>query len=194
MSQDWTKRERIAMEAVANSARGRWDQSSGSIIVAGKRVAVDIVTLRTRAAKIRLRFDKVVHRLLQRLQATVGTTAPKGTTLLVTITAPIRFPAKTAAALEEKIGRLLLRGASNEKGTIHGNRVRLWAFKDKSGRTPKMIGFVHNPESDPGALLKMATELLERIGPRIRGMFDGWSSWAREIFVTCTLIATFAPN
>jgi hypothetical protein len=71
-------------------------------MVDGKRVAVDITTLKRRgagegnAAKPRLRFDKVATRLIERLQATLGETVPDGTTVLLTITAPIRLPSKTA--------------------------------------------------------------------------------------------------
>src|SRR5215467_14055812 len=83
--------------------------------VAGKRVAVEIVTLesrdtgRTNSAKPRLRFDKVVTRLMERLQAAVREIVPDGTTVLLTVTAPIRLASKTAAALEDKIQNLLKR-------------------------------------------------------------------------------------
>jgi hypothetical protein len=80
-------------------------------MVAGKRVPVDITTLKRRgtgqgdAAKPRLRFDKVATRLIERLQATCGETVPDGMTVLLTITAPIRLPSKTAASLEDKYTR-----------------------------------------------------------------------------------------
>jgi len=82
-------------------------------IVAGKRFAVDVTTLKRRgvgqgsAAKPRLRFDQVATRLIERLQATLGDTVPDGMTVLLTITAPIRMPSKTAASLEDKIQILL---------------------------------------------------------------------------------------
>ncbi len=62
------------------------DPPDAYIMVAGKRVAVDITTLKRRgtgqgnAAKPRLRFDKVATRLIERLQATLGETVPDGMT------------------------------------------------------------------------------------------------------------------
>lgn len=84
-------------------------------------------------------------------------------TVLLTVTAPIRLPAKTAAALEEKIHTVLGRGSPGreEKDTIHGNRVRIRLVRDETGRAPRMIGFVHNPESDPLLLFNLTRELLE---------------------------------
>lgn len=147
------------------------DPSNAYITVARKRVAVDIATLKRRgsgqgnAAKPRLRFDKVATRLIERLQATLGETVPDGMTVLLTITAPIRFPSKTAAVLEDKIQTLFGRGSPgrDEKDTIHGNHVQTRLLRDESVRAPKMIGFVHNPDTDPLLLLNMTRELLELI-------------------------------
>src|SRR6266566_5170697 len=44
-----------------------------------------------------------------------------------------------------------------------GNRVRIRLLRDESERAPKMIGFVHNSDSDPLLLLNMTAELLELI-------------------------------
>src|SRR5579863_3108983 len=169
---DLTKQERTAIEAVARQFSATWEKGSGppaaSIMVAGKRVAVDITTLKRsgtgqgNAAKPRLRFDT---RLIERLQATLGETVPDGMTVLLTITAPIRLPSKTAASLEDKIRTLLGRGSPgrDEKDTIHGNRVQIRILRDESEKAPKMIGFVHNSDSDPQLLLHMTGELLELI-------------------------------
>jgi hypothetical protein len=193
---DLQKQERTAIETVARRFSATWEKSSDSpdayLMVAGKRVAVDITTLKQRgigqgnAAKPRLRFDKVATRLMERLQATLGKTVPDRMTVLLTITAPIRLPLKTAASLEDKIQTLLGRGSPGrdepgrgEKGRIHGNRVQIRFLKDQSERVPKMIGFVHNSDSDPLLLLDMTRELLELIGaeagrraPRLTG--DRW--------------------
>jgi hypothetical protein len=174
---DLKKQERAAIEAVARRFSATWEKGSDPpyayIMVAGKRVAVDITTLHRRgtkgnAAKPRLRFDKVATRLMERLQATLGETVPDGMTVLLTITAPIRLPSKTAASLEDKIQTLLGRGSAgrDEKDTIHGNRIRLQLLRDASGRAPKMIGFVHNSDSDPLLLLNMTRELLESISAK----------------------------
>jgi hypothetical protein len=83
--------------------------------------------------------------------------------VVLTIPAPIRLPSKTAVSLENKIQTFLERGlpCRDEKYTIHGNRVRIRLLRDKSERAPKMIGFVHNSNSDPLLLLDMTSELLE---------------------------------
>jgi hypothetical protein len=172
---DLTRQERTAIEAVARRFSATWEKGSDPpdayITLAGKRVAVDITTLKRRATgqsntdKPRLRFDKVATRLIEGLQATLGKTVPDGMTVLVTITAPIRLPSKTAAALEDKIQTLLGRGSPgrDEKDTIHGNRVQIRLLRDESELAPKMIGFVHNSDSDPLLLLNMTRELLEVI-------------------------------
>jgi hypothetical protein len=174
-SSDLTKQERTAVEAVARRFSATWEQGSGFhdayITVGGKRVAVDITTLKPRgtdqasAAGPRLRFDRVATGLIERLQASVGETVPDGVTVLLTVTAPIRLPSKTAASLDDKIHTLLGRGSPGRDGkeTVHGNRVRIRLLRNKSRRAPKMIGFVHNADSDPLLLLNMTRELLERI-------------------------------
>ncbi len=110
------------------------------------------------AAKPRLRFDKVAVRVIASLQAAARKTVPNGATVVVTITAPIRLPAKTAVAIEDKI-QILLKKKSPGRGvtaTICGNHVRIRLLKHKSKRAPKLIGYVHNPETDVGQLFDMA--------------------------------------
>jgi hypothetical protein len=168
---DLNKQERAAIEAVARRFSATWEKGSdlpdAYILVAGRRVAVDITTLKRRgtgnATKPRLRFDKVATRLIERLQAAVGETVPVGMTVVLTITAPIRLPSKTAAALEEKMPALLRRRSPgrDEKDTIHGNRVRMRLLRGESERAPRLIAFVHNSDSDPLLLLNMTHELLE---------------------------------
>jgi hypothetical protein len=185
---DLKKQERAAIEAVARRFSATWEEGNDAggayLMVAGKRVAVDATTLKRRgtgqdaAAKPRLRFDKVATRLIERLQATLGETVPGGMTVLLTITAPIRLPAKTAASLEDRIQALLGKGSPDrdEEDTIHGNGVRIRLLRNESERVPRMIGFVHNADSDPLLLLNMTAELLELIGaeagrraPRLAG-------------------------
>jgi hypothetical protein len=186
---DLQKQERSAIEAVAGRFSATWELGSDPpmLRVAGKRVAVEITTFKRRgarlghAAKPRLRFDKAVTRLMERLQATLGKTVPDGMTVLLTITAPIRLPSKTAASLEDKIQTLLGRGSAgrDDKDTIHGNRVRIRLLRDASGRAPKMIGFVHNSDSDPLLLLNMTRELLESISAKAgrRATRHGGDRW-----------------
>ncbi len=172
---DLKKQERAAIDAVARRFSATWEPGSAPpgayLTVAGKRVAVDIATHKRRGAgtghvaKPRLRFDKVVTRVIGRLQATLGDAVPDRITVVLTITAPIRLAAKTTAALEDKIQTLLGRVSPgrDQKDTIHGNRVRIRLLRNESARGPKLIGFVHNSDSDPVLLLNMTGELLELI-------------------------------
>ncbi|HTC55049.1 MAG TPA: hypothetical protein VK706_01450 [Candidatus Sulfotelmatobacter sp.] len=172
---DLSKQERTAIEAVARRFSTTWEEGrnlpAAYIMVAGKRVAVDITTLKRRgtaqanATKPQLRFDKVVARLIARLQANLGKSVPDGTKVLLTITAPIRLPSKTAASLEDKIQTLLARRSPfrDEKDNIHGNHVHIRLLRDESERPPKLIGFVHNAGSDPLPLLNMTREWLDLI-------------------------------
>lgn len=167
------KQERAAIEGVARRFSASRDKGSSPrdayIRLAGKRVALEVVTLKacgtgqSNTAKPRLRFDKVATGLIERLQAPLGEILPDGMTLLLTITAPIHAASKTAASLTDNIQTLLERRSPgrDKKNTIYGNRVQIRLLKDKSKRAPKMIGFVHNPESDARVLLNMACELLE---------------------------------
>lgn len=54
-------------------------------------------------AKLGLRFDKVVIRLLSDIRIAISNDIPKGTAILLTITAPIRLPSKTESELCSQI-------------------------------------------------------------------------------------------
>jgi hypothetical protein len=178
---DLKKQERTAIEAVAIRFSATWEKSSDRpdayMNVDGKRVAVEIAVLKrcstrqVNAAMPRLRFDKVATRLVERLQSSVGGAVPDGMTVLLTITAPIHLPSKTTAALEDRIQTLLGRGSRgrHEKDTIHGNRVHIQLLRGESRRAPKMIGFVHNSDSDPLLLLNMTRKSLELVSAEVGG-------------------------
>jgi hypothetical protein len=112
------------------------------------------IIARLRAAKLRLRFDKVALRLVGRLKAALASVVPEGQTLVFTISAPIRLPAKTAAALEDMV-RSAPPGAERRE-MVHDNAVRTRRLKGVSKHMPKVLGFVHNVESDAGAILALA--------------------------------------
>jgi hypothetical protein len=113
-----------------------------------------------------LRFDRVALRFIKGLQVALHEAVPGGETVILTITAPIRLPSKTATTLEDKIrNRLAHRSAQLDlRDTIHGNQIRVRLVKSGATRASKVIGFVHNPDSDPEVLLGMTHSLLERIG------------------------------
>jgi hypothetical protein len=178
------KQERAALEAVVRHFSATWEEGEGPsdayLTIARKRIAVEVATLKPRIADPggftppRLRFDRVALGLVRRLQAALGESVPDGKTLILTITAPIRLPAKTAAALEEKIRTALARRPApmEARHTIHGNRIRARLVKGGvmggSARTAKVIGFVHNPDSDPDVVLGITQSLIEGIGAKAR--------------------------
>ena len=188
---DVKKQERAAIDAVARRFSATWEQGpdrpDAYLIVAGNRVAVDVTNLKPRgpahshAAQPRLRFDKVATRVVGRLQASLDDAVPDGMTVMLTITAPIRVPSKTAASLEDTIHTLLGRRSPGRdtKETIYENRVRIRLLRHGSERAPKVIGFVHNADSNPLLLLNMTCDLVEllsaeadRRAPGIAG--DRW--------------------
>jgi hypothetical protein len=113
-----------------------------------------------KAAKIRLRFDKAVLRLVDGLKASLAGVVPEEETVIFTVTAPIRLRAKTAAAMED-----LMRGGLPGHETqriIHGNCVRVRRVTGVATNMPRIIGFVHNPESDADVILALAESRLVR--------------------------------
>ena len=112
----------------------------------------------------RLRFDKVATRVIQRLRDAADEAVPDGTTVVVTITAPIRVPAKTAAALEDKIHTLVASNTPRRdvNAMVFGNRVRIRMIRHDSARAPKLIGFVHTADTAALSLLNRTHASLTR--------------------------------
>ena len=170
------EREQAAIEALARHFSATWETGEAPpdayLVVAGKRVAVDVTSIPQLkpglVAKPRLRFDRVALRLVEGLQSALHEAVPDGRTLVLTVTAPIRLPAKTAAALEERIRNGLARRPTQVelRETVHGNQVSARLVKGGTRGTAKVIGFVHNPEPEPGALMDMAQSLLECLGAK----------------------------
>jgi hypothetical protein len=116
---------------------------------------------RVAAAKLRLRFDKAVLRLVGRLKVTLTNEVPEGQTIIFTVTAPIRLPAQTAAAMENLVRKELLEGELRR--IIHGNQVRVRRVAGVQTHASRVVGFVHNPESDAGLILALTeARLLQR--------------------------------
>jgi len=116
---------------------------------------------RAAAAKLRLRFDKAVVRLVGRLKAALAGIVPEDQTIIFTVSAPIRLPAKTAAALESLVRDGLPGGEL--RSIVHGNQVQVRRITGVPSSMPRVVGFVHNPESDAGLVLDLAkSRLLER--------------------------------
>jgi hypothetical protein len=184
------KREQDALEAVARHFSATWlkgeDPSDAYVTTARKRIAVEVVALEprivdpSRLAKPRLRFDRVALGFVGRLQAAASRLVPDDRTALLAVTAPIRLPAKTAAALEERIHFLLARRSLplEIRDTIHGNGIRMRLVRVGSRGTSKLIGFVHNPGSDPDVLLDLAQSL--RVAIRAAGTRRAPTGFAGE--------------
>lgn len=153
-------------------SRKQFALAAAARAIGGKRLAeAEVIVVPPQAAKPtaarlqlqppRLRFDRVVLALWARLRAALRDVLPTGTTVIVSVTAPIRLPAKTANELEERIQALLKRRAAKLAGTVNGNGVRIRITK--GGTASRLVGFVHNPDSNPDILFDLTQLLLERV-------------------------------
>jgi hypothetical protein len=174
---DLGNQRQAAIEAVARHFSATWekggkDSPNAYVTAAGKRIAVEVTALRREIAepgcltKPRLRFDRVALRVVEDLRAALRELVPDDQAVILTITAPIRLASKTTAALKDRIKACLAcRPAEAEiKDTIHGNQIRIRLVKDAPWRVSKVIGFVHNPGSDPDVLLNLTQLLVQHIG------------------------------
>ncbi len=110
----------------------------------------------------RLRFDRVARRLVRDLQAVLAGAVPEQAAVIVTVTAPIRLPSRTVAAVNMRIRDHLAGGATDPEldETICGNGVRARIVRSNFRKAPKVIVFVCNPEPPPERLLELAEALL----------------------------------
>ena len=120
---------------------------------------------RIKAAKLELRFDKVVARLVGGLKAALAGVVAEGQAVVFTVAAPIRLPAKTAAALENLARNCPPGGERRE--TIYGNPVRVRRLTGVPPHMPRALGCVHNPKSDASLILDLAAARLF-FSPRAR--------------------------
>jgi hypothetical protein len=175
----------VAKHLNATVAQGA--DTRAAVLVAGrKRIPVNIVTIESRVPRgsrlkpPRLRFDRVVLRLLERLRTALQDAVPRGVTVVVTVTAPIRQWSKTATKVEEGV-RALLGKRSRHAGltdTINGNEVQVRLMRGGKTSTSRLAGFVHNRDSDPAPLFDLAQTLLERTRKGLSG--ESWLVLAIE--------------
>jgi hypothetical protein len=111
------------------------------------------MTQRIAAAGIRLRFDKVALRLLDGVKAALAQSLPEDQSVAFTVTAPIKLPAKTSAALQEWLRRLPTQGLAT---TINGNEIGARIINNSTSGMPRVIGFVHNAECNADLALDIA--------------------------------------
>jgi hypothetical protein len=109
-----------------------------------------------------LRFDRVAIRLLENIRVAIEQKIEEEITVIMTITAPIKLPAKTASQLIEKIKNFLEFGIPPKDSsiTIFQNKVQLRFVKSSKKESSKFIGLVHNPDIKPQLLLDLATQWL----------------------------------
>jgi hypothetical protein len=122
-------------------------------------ILADLATLRGPAAgRLGLRFDRVALRVTDDLRQLTAQAAPSNLAVLLTVTAPIKLPAKTVIGIANRLKPLLAARITrrNLRARICGNGVRLRLIKRPSKLAPAFVGFVHNPDSDPGRLLDLA--------------------------------------
>ena len=110
------------------------------------------------AVKLGLRFDRVALRVIDDLREFASHSAPPDLAVLLTLTAPIRVPAKTVAGIADRVKALFASNSTRQdlRARICGNGVRIRLIKRTSKRAPALIGFVHNPDSDSRRLLDLA--------------------------------------
>lgn len=109
-------------------------------------------------SRLGLRVDRVVVRVLDRLRRFAEARPPRGVTVLLTLTAPIRAPGKTAAALEREVEDLLQTGGvgSERSAVLYGNRAELRLVEHAPGRGERLVGLVHNPNANATHVLNLA--------------------------------------
>jgi hypothetical protein len=115
------------------------------------------IAARLAAAGCRLRYDRVALRLITGVRAGMPQDVPPGQSIIFAITAPIRYPAKTIAALTHLLPNV---PAGGLRTTINGNQVNARRVGRASSDMPGVMGFVHNPERDAGLILDLAESSL----------------------------------
>lgn len=100
----------------------------------------------------RLRFDRVAQRLVKSLQAALVGLTSANTSVVLTVTAPIRLPARTVAELSVRLRSPPIRAFDK---IVCGNRVRARIVRSHVRGAPKVIVFVHNPQPPPTGLFKL---------------------------------------
>ena len=109
----------------------------------------------------RLRFDKVALRLVQDIRGALEQAVPGGLCVVFTVTAPIREPSKTTAAVIEVIrAQLSLGNLLAKHEALYGNQIRVQVMKSRLPNAARVAGFVHNPDPPPTVLLEIAQSLL----------------------------------
>ena len=184
------------------------NKRSTFLVIGRRRIAVNVALVASQIRKgsrvkpPRLRFDRVVLRLLERLRTALRDAVPSGVTVTLTVTAPIRLASRTAATVEEKIRGLLEQRSGHDEltDTINTNEVRIRLMRGSKTSPSTLAGFVHNRDSDPTILFDLAHTLLERARKGFAGSGEHWlvlaiedqPSWTETYRHVCSQL--FAPT
>jgi hypothetical protein len=105
-----------------------------------------------------LRFDKVAVRFVSGLQSALREDVPRGKTVLLAVTAPIRIPKQTASVLEERVRCWLRRSPESAElhDIINGNQIQVRLVNGSATTLSTVLAFVHNPGIDVDALFDAA--------------------------------------
>lgn len=118
-----------------------------------------------RLSELGLRFDKVALRLLRSLQNEIAKEELKTKTIVLTITAPIKLPARTEYELVKQIKAIVASGKKNNSSrSILGNRIRVITQSLESGI--HFIGLVHNQNVSSTTLVNMTARWLHKEGDK----------------------------
>jgi hypothetical protein len=108
----------------------------------------------TTIARLGLRFDKVVLRLMENLLRALDGEVPAQTMVTMTMTAPIKLPAKTEQETLAHIRDLLHKKKSVSDLTFFENSISIRIISNTQD-TREFLGLVHNPDVDAHHLLNM---------------------------------------
>lgn len=129
-----------------------------------KQIALKIAKSNgTTLSQLGLRFDKVVMQLSKNLKELSPELIASQKTVLVTLTAPIKVPAKTEKELKDKIRALLLskKVPTNKKINLYQNNIQLRFITCSVNVKPQIITVVHNRNIHPQDVLSLFTDWVE---------------------------------
>jgi hypothetical protein len=114
--------------------------------------------------KLGLRFDRVVVRILGDIRQSIEQHVPKNLIVIMTITAPIKHPTKTADDVAKEIKDYLKSDIQKQDSilTVFENNIQLRVAQSSPKQSEKFIGLVHNPDIDATMLLDLAARWLLR--------------------------------
>jgi len=114
-------------------------------------------------ARMGLRFDRVVVRVVGQLRAFAEEEVPAPVAVRLALTAPLRQPARTVDDLKREIRARIAAGPppGDWRGEVNGTGVLLRLHTGAAAAAPRFLGFVHNPASDAAWILDQVERWLQ---------------------------------